>query len=373
MKKALAIVDYYPTSRGGHFHSWFEKIIRCAMHHVDFIGVYASGHSSMPLGITSELTFKNTDPDVVFFDIEQLFLPPRIYSNTSKLNLLASHIANFSACDNVAVFVMWSFDLLDSFEEPAIPWSGIGVLSALGRNIKTDSYDHESRLLDLVEKNTFCKNLLLWDSYIVDSKISSKSIFIPDIENIKQSENPPNISKIDHRKIGLVGQLWGYRGVDLLIQIIACNPDVSGLLSGVLKQDSLSNEALEYIKHKPLNLTINNKFYETDCEVNSEISKLGALVIDGEKYPCPSGIALRAMSLGRCVISSRGSSWINDVINEYNCGLIVDSSHFKNLHELISAFYDNGGSFRASEAAKILMNEEKLSICIKNTIEKMFI
>lgn len=371
MKKALAIVDYYPTERGGHFHSWFEKIVRCAIPYVDFVGVYASGHHSMPLSITSELTFQELDSDVVFFDIEQLFLSLKTYSNTSKMNLIASHIANFSGCDNVAIFVMWSFDLLDSFEEPAIPWSGIGVLSALGRNIKTDSYHHENKLLDLVEKNTFCKNLLLWDSYIVDSKISSKSIFMPDIENIKPSEPLSHITK-DAYQIGLVGQLWGYRGVDLLIQIITCNPNFSGLLSGVLKENSLSNEAHEYIKSEAKNLKINNKYHATDDEINFEISKLAALVIDGERYPCPSGIALRAMCLGRCIISSRGPSWINDVIKEYNCGLIVESSNFKNLHKLISEFYDNGGSFRASEAAKILMNEEKLSICIKNTIEKMF-
>lgn len=80
---------------------------------------------------------------------------------------------------------MWSFDLLDSDEKPNIAWSGIGVLSAFARNKMTDSFQHEAKLLELVESSMFCRNILLWDSYISNLEISKKALFLPDIENVE--------------------------------------------------------------------------------------------------------------------------------------------------------------------------------------------
>jgi hypothetical protein len=79
------------------------------------------------------------------------------------------------------------------------------------------------------------------------------------------------------------------------------------------------------------------------------------------------------MFLGRCVISSRGSSWINDVISEYKCGLIIDPDDYDKVHELILTFYANGGSMRAIEAASSLMNEECFNKCIKTAINNLFL
>lgn len=91
MKKALAIVDFYPTTRGGHFHSWFDKISRKALQHVDFVGVYALSETSMPLNLVTESSFENNQSDVAFFELGQIFNSLEKYSNSSKMNLIASH------------------------------------------------------------------------------------------------------------------------------------------------------------------------------------------------------------------------------------------------------------------------------------------
>lgn len=141
----------------------------------------------------------------------------------------------------------------------------------------------------------------------------------------------------------------------------------------MLKANSLCNKTLEFINANPKSLEINNRYFQMDSDLNHEILKLDALVIDGEQYPPPSGIALRALFLGRCLISSRGSSWINDVISEYKCGIIIDPEDYSIIHSLISTFYANGGSMLASKAARSLMNEEKFNECIKSAIHNLFV
>jgi hypothetical protein len=370
MNRALAIIDFEASNRGGHFREWPSKIASTIRKNVDFIGIYTCGYSSIPVEVCQDFA-ENDAPDIALFDLDSILLKSqRELPKTQILDLICMHLSNYCFCNQVAAFVMWSFDLLDNKKcSPHVPWSGIGVVSAFARGIQTVSFSAEKNLLDFCESENSCRSLLVWDEYAVKTINSDKLKYLPDIEDV-DVQMPSGVFVLPF-KLGLVGVLWGYRGVNLLCDILAVNPSVQGELFGTPHFESYSENTKKVLLES--NRWSNKKlsYIESNSELNKSIMGLDALVMDAMSYPPPSGIAIRALAMGKCLIVNRGASWLNDIIHEHECGFILD--HIPdNIAEQIECFYKNGGSLKSINAAKTLLSKSHFQHVISNAVEDLF-
>jgi hypothetical protein len=381
MKRALAIIDFEPAARGGHFREWSAIIGRAASRGVDCVGIYVVGLESVPIEVAANPFDPKTTGDIILFDLETV-LPGHLKnaSNASKLSFIMSHLVNCSGCDNVAAFVLWAFDLSTQNNPTAAPWGGIGVLSAWARSVVTDSTKLESELYQFAREDKNCRVLLVWDKFVLDmppiarckspSEMNCKIRYLPDLEDVVISSQD-YVPRSGTLKIGLVGMLWGYRGVNLLAAILEKNEDIDGYVAGQLKPDSFTALTGRFLAKGRISLGQTEQWI-SNAAFNKEISEVDALVIDARSYPPPSGVALRALAYGRCIIASPGPSWTNDVIARYQCGLIVDPLRLDGLSDRIRLFYESGGSQRCRKAANDLMSQEEFSKCLGQAIDALF-
>jgi glycosyltransferase involved in cell wall biosynthesis len=381
MKRALAIVDFEPARRGGHFREWSAIIARAASQSVDCVGVYVADFDSIPIEISNTPYDSRTTADIFLFDLETV-LPAYLQGapNASKLSYIATHLVDCSRCDSAAAFVLWAFDLSMQNIPSPVPWGGIGVLSAWARHVSTDSTPLESDLYSFARKDRHCRALLVWDKFVSEMNLisrdsrpreaESKVYYLPDLEEV-------SISACDYvprggpLTVGLVGVLWGYRGVNLLAGILEHNEDMQGLIAGQPKPESYSTSADDLLAKGRIGLGETERRM-SNAEFNEAIAELDALVLDARAYPPPSGVALRALACGRCLIASEGPSWTNDVIARYQCGLIVDPSRLNGLSERVRLFYESGGSERCIRAARDLMNQDEFAQCVGQAIGRLF-
>jgi len=381
MKRALAIVDFEPSRRGGHFREWSAIIARAASQCVDCIGVYVADFDSIPIEISDTSYDPKTTADIFFFDLETV-LPAHLKCapNASRLTYIVNHLVNCSRCEDAAAFVLWAFDLSMQNIPSTVPWGGIGVLSAWARNVSTDSTQLESDLYSFAGNDEHCRVLLVWDKFVSEMDLISRDSrpsdakckvrYLPDMEDVAVSpcDYAPRTGPL---AVGLVGVLWGYRGVDLLAGILEHNEDIQGLLAGQLKLETYSILAADLLAKGRIRLGQTEKRM-SNAEFNQAIAELDALVLDARSYPPPSGVALRALAYGRCLIASEGPSWTNDVIARYQCGLIVDPLRLDGLSERVRLFYESGGSERCIRAARDLMGQDEFDKCVGQALDRLF-
>lgn len=381
MKRVLAVIDLEPAARGGHFREWSSIITRGASRFVDCVCVYVSGFDSVPLE-TADIPYDpQASGDIALFDLETV-LPSYLQSapNASKVDYIIAHSVDFSGCDNAAAFVLWTFDLSVQKRQPAARWGGIGVLSAWARNVPSDSNELEAELFEFARDGQNCRALLVWDKFVLAmppiskttcrNEKKSKIHYLPDMEDVLISKQN-YLPRSGTLKIGLVGMLWGYRGINLLASILEVNKDLDGYVAGQLKHESYNHLALHYLESRRISLGQTDGWMSNSA-FNEEISQLDALVIDAQSYPPPSGVALRSLALGRCIIASAGSSWTNDVIRHYDCGLIVDPLRLEGLSDRTRSFYEAGGSEKCLRAANDLLNKVEFENCLGHAIDALF-
>jgi len=381
MKRVLAVIDLKPAARGGHFREWSSIITRGASRFVDCVCVYVSGFDSVPLETADVPYDPQANGDIALFDLETV-VPSYLKNapNASKVDYIIAHSVDFSGCDNAAAFVLWTFDLSVQKRQPAARWGGIGVLSAWARNVPSDSNELEAELFQFARDDQNCRALLVWDKFVLDmppigkntcqNGKRSKIHYLPDMEDVLISEQN-YLARSGTLKIGLVGMLWGYRGVNLLASILEVNNDMNGYVAGQLKSESYTVSARDLLAKGRISLG-QIEGWMSNSAFNEEISQLDALIIDGRAYPPPSGVALRALAYGRCLIACAGPSWTNDVIMRYKCGLSVDPSCLGGLSERIRSFYETGGSEKCRQAASDLMSQEQFEKCLGHAIDELF-
>lgn len=100
-------------------------------------------------------------------------------------------------------------------------------------------------------------------------------------------------------------------------------------------------------------LTLEEGFLEKDSELNERLRKLDAFLIDGRTYKCPSGLGIRAMAMGRPLVSPDSSSWVSSLISRYGVGVFWKPEK-KSLATDLRAWFDSGGPERAVEVAQKL-------------------
>ena len=236
-------------------------------------------------------------------------------------NQLAVLLSKVDVTKTKHVYFEWLHDIPNIGELDArlhsigLTWSVTASISELWNSNQKDS-----RVFKMLNQLNDCKALgtvFVFDELLI-KKLNFRNIHftpIPQYENLELDSikrpccSLPNSSKIT---IGIVGQLYGYRGVNNLISIVSKNRRLRIFLWGQERWQSvnpLKRFALTFLIGKKQKFLL-DKYLASDAELNHAFTHLDALYIDGANYPSPSGIAVRARNFGLPVLVEDGESYL---------------------------------------------------------------
>ncbi len=363
-KTSLIVADLQSHSLGGHFGIWINRLIAESVAHFDKISVYVADNISLP-----DLSKLNRH------HVQKIktFLIPEIYKQAKTrgniLGVITKHHADVNTDTRVTpVFLMWAQQFIErdlifppmtswlpwkkslAFDSP---WATMTSVSSVSHDRPT-APEMERRIHEMIVVEKNCVEALLWDEYAVRS-LGGKYAYLPDVE---PSEADPDwkLPESDPITLGSVGQLWGGRSVNLLAEILESETGFQGYLGGVLKPESYTEKATLLINERE-RITMDEGFVESDEELNQRLRRVDAFVIDSRTYKCPSGLAIRAMAMGRPVVAIDSPSWIANLIKEQGVGVFWNGNT-GTLGEKLRGWFHSGGSQRSVGAAQRLSDEK---------------
>jgi hypothetical protein len=142
-------------------------------------------------------------------------------------------------------------------------------------------------------------------------------VALPDFQDmtINQKEMPCCQFPFQNEPIvGVVGQLYGYRGVSKLLKYWIKNPHFKLLFAGSYDSRSISlfEKILLIVARSTKSVYWHPHWLPTSGDVNHLLNHLSALYIDTSRYSYPSGIANRARFFGIPVIIENENSYLRD-------------------------------------------------------------
>jgi hypothetical protein len=260
------------------------------------------------------------------------------YPHENQLEVLLSKVA---LTKTKHVYFEWLHDIpnigeLDTkLHSIGLTWSVTASISELWNSNQKDS-----RVFKMLNQLNDCKALgmvFVFDDLLV-KKLNFKNIHftaIPQFENLELDSikrpccSLPNSSK---KTIGVVGQLYGYRGVNNLISIVSKNRGLRIFLWGQERWQSVNpfkRFVLTFLIGKKQKFIL-DKHLTSDAELNHAFIHIDALYIDGTNYPSPSGIAVRARNFGLPVLVEDGESYLK-AKSLMDSGIVVE--RFRGMSE----------------------------------------
>lgn len=366
MTNGLAIIDVHTSKRGGHFAEWQVIMTSSALPYFDTVALYCYGVDDKLIEFIKQKKSNKNHADLIMFDLKTTFNNTFTeLSGPEKASRIIEHFSAYGGCSNLFLCNMWAFDFLDASHETTtrigVPWVGIGSQSAFYRGCVTDAAKAETRLHSYMLQDAECRALLVWDIFVANSDKTGKLLALPNIASEVTKGCRVRLTEVP-KTIGLIGTLYGYRGVDLGVELISLNSSMMLLLAGVAKQETWLPQTIVTVQSKANQIKLHDEWL-SESKIDEYIQELDAFVVDAAQYPHPSAFALKALSAGRCLIAPRAPSWSNDVIESFGCGIIVDPSSCSNLKERLIEFYVSGGTKRCVEAYRQLNNDEFVATC----------
>jgi hypothetical protein len=144
--------------------------------------------------------------------------------------------------------------------------------------------------------------------------------------------------------VGVVGSLRGYRGSESLVKYWQKYKNFQIVLVGEYFPSTHSKKtrnAIKKLSKTRYNFTYLKKV-QTDTQLNHFISHVDAIYLDSIQYPEPSGIASRALQMGKTIIIESGDSYLNDLLYEEPK---IQLSHIFSLSE--NKFYEKINSLKS--------------------------
>jgi glycosyltransferase involved in cell wall biosynthesis len=374
---SIIIADLQSHTVGGHFATWFNRTIEEAEKSFDKITVYVADKLSFP----HNKIIKKLGPRLSVFEIEPIWNSGKKYGDI--LGIIHDHnVSKGFGNRKTPIFVMWAQQHLDRdklyprFKKPFF-WNkeskfngNWGTLFSAGSLAYegADKHDLEVRSHAFTHQDHSCKGVFLWDSYAVNA-LKGKYIYLPDVEEI-DTHKTWNLPAGEQMTIGSVGQLWGYRSINLIGEIHSREINLKVYLGGVLKKESYNNLALEMIKREDANFTLEEGFVENDEELNERLSKLDAFVIDSRTYKYPSGLAIRAMAMGRPLVTVDSASWAYNLVKDEGVGIFWRPGQ-SNLNDDLKNWFKTGGSNRSKKLASNLNDRNGMQIAYKKMFSRL--
>lgn len=208
-------------------------------------------------------------------------------------------------------------ELLSRF---GITWTGTGAVSHILRGVNRD-YLLSAALREL-RFSTVLIGIFTWDSFLVERAPAEypKLLELKDYQRITINRNskPGCCSwreKNPRPVLGVIGQLYSYRGVGILLERFMRFPREPILLAGSFPRNSysLKNLIILYLGKLTGKIFLESSWIEDSKDLNHLLCHIDALVIDSAQYPQPSGIAVRARHFGIPVLIGKHDSYLGDL------------------------------------------------------------
>ena len=366
---SIIIADLQPSNLGGHFAAWLNISVREGLKHFDMISVYVADAFSIP---------KLSDLSIADQSRVSIYQIPPIHRRKmwcgDILGVISRHHSSQNRDKSIApIFLMWAQQYIERDliyppykswipwrrqERFDLPWGSLTSVSSVAHQSKKLP-QMEIRIHEEVMTNPYCQAVFTWDEYAAN-KYSAKYIYLPNVEALESDETwmMPMNSRIT---LGTVGQLWGYRSMNLMAEISSSEPDIICYVGGVLKYDSYSPDTIKMLKRVDGTFILEEGYVDDDSILNQRIRKIDAFVIDSRSYKCPSGLAIRAMAMGRPLVTIDSPSWIASKIREEGVGVFWVKSN-KALADDLRKWYASGGYKRSINSAHKLSDKTKLEV-----------
>jgi hypothetical protein len=203
-----------------------------------------------------------------------------------------------------------------------ITWTGTGSVSHLLRGVNRD--EKLTHTLRELKSSKVLLGIFIWDDFIVRRGPAEfpKLLELKDYQNIEIDREFISYcckwkSSCTRPVLGIVGQLYRYRGTDLLIKRFMKFPREPILLAGWLPRSTYSWNQLGilWLGKKLKKILLHEYWINSNKELNHFLTHIDALVIDTDKYPHPSGIVTRARHFGIPVFIGFHDSYLKDLSN----------------------------------------------------------
>lgn len=227
------------------------------------------------------------------------------------------------------LFIEWFHDVypgqkefIDYLRQNKIEWSCLAALSSVYRSPtfpRTNEHPNEAVKKDLEKAyaTSKLKAVFTFDKYLINQNTRLPFFPLPDYQDLRIGNSEIdccNFCKTKRPIIGLLGQLYGYRGVTSLVRYWLRNPKLKLFFAGKYDPNFLPKFSEVWLK---IGTSLKSFYFFPDwlsnsAAVNHCIRHLDALYIDTSRYPYPSGIAQRARSLGIPVIIENSDCYLRD-------------------------------------------------------------
>jgi glycosyltransferase involved in cell wall biosynthesis len=373
----LIIADLQSHSLGGHFGLWLNRTLAEALRYFEQVAVYVADEMSLPdLCMLPPPERRRL----------QTFIIPEIYQQRKLcgdiLGVISRHHASLMTdAPEAPVFLMWAQQFIErdlifppirswlpwkkplSFDSP---WATMTSVSSVSHDRST-APEMEFRIHEMIGVQKNCIEILLWDEYAVRN-LGGKYAYLPDFEPC-EADPDWKLPESDPITLGSVGQLWGGRSVNLLAEIMESETGFRGYLGGVLKPDSYTERAGRVIKDTE-RITMDEGFVESDEELNQRLRRVDAFVIDSRTYKCPSGLAIRAMAMGRPIVTVDSPSWIANLIKEQGVGVFWDRDN-SSLESKLRDWSNSSGAQRSMAAAQKLSDRQGMENAFARVFQRL--
>ena len=363
--RSIVIADLQPHGKGGHFATWLHRTILEAHRHWRNILLYTV--DALP---PEDLALCGTKGAVVRnVTIREVHASSRFKGDI--LGVLARHQETaFPDLGAPPFFVMWAQQHLErtrlhrqrwfrrlhkrktTFDRQ---WGSLFSLSTIFYDDpRAKTHPLEVRLKRTIDQDHSCSGILVWDENAA-AQFQPKCIYLPDVEVLLRDDSysgPANHSPV----LGSVGQLWGYRSMNLLAEIIEAERGVRGFAAGAVFPKSYSKLAKQMIKRQGDRFCLEQGFVPDDESLHQAICRMDAFVLDSRSYKAPSGLAIRAMAAGRPIVTIDSDSWITRHVKSNGVGVFWQKGR-SSLQADLREWFENGGPARSKALAAKLSDQ----------------
>jgi glycosyltransferase involved in cell wall biosynthesis len=349
----LIVIDFYDHTRGGHFGSMLHWYAQEFLSRVDRVIVCT------PEPRVAQELFTEREERLGF-----TALPPK-NDEPSSINTLFDDLVHQYPDDQLAAFFMWGLDIFllsrHSAARSKILWATFGTFSRAIRDAESKMASYEKLTLEFFKAHPDCVAIAQPDPFLNfqhQKVLTVIDAFVPELSLIPCALSK-QIQEFGQGRmlIGVVGQLYGFRGVHEILNLAITNPDYRFVLAGRLFEDSMHPDYLQALQEGRFpNLLFLPGFIQEEAHLHDILASLDGILIDGRNYPNQSGICYKA-----------SNSWTSDVIQRFAVGHIY-STHQDPFREKWEQWLVSGGPERSQqtiyELDKLTNNAQSLDrIC----------
>lgn len=204
-------------------------------------------------------------------------------------------------------------DLDCLFNKLNIDWVSTGSIS---RYVYSNTSLVEEKLMLALPELERLKSLYVWDEFAKEklgSRFQQLEV-LPDVQFVDTKIKKSICCEFEFTQdfvIGHFGQLYPYRGIELLLEYSEKDEDFAMIFAGELKFNEMTKKTQTILKNRvrERRALIFPRWYDQEDLLNHLYEHIDGFFIDSEKYPQPSGFASKALMMGKPIIVQKHPSY----------------------------------------------------------------